>query len=196
MILDNCEIYGDPEGRRQALALIGEIQSKADLMKELKEPESACQVDPMVQEIDALMGRLIRLMTWRDCDAPGTAELIIRQDETGLSSRWWARFDGECPLFGHPKETGWSTARDYNKGYAMALAVALAAEKVLNDEPLAKVADAFTEKRVCDAEKFGEPGTCGRPLPCKWHKLKCDGCGEPEHYGGKPGKDCGLPWPG
>lgn len=136
MILGNCEISGDPEGRDQALALIAEIRSKADLMEKLQEPEDAGKVDPMAQEIDALMGRLIRLMTWRLCDAPGTAELVLRQDETSLSSRWWARFDGECPPFGHPKETGWSTARDYNKGYAMALAVAVAAEKVLTAEPL------------------------------------------------------------
>ena len=136
MILGNCEIYSDPEGRSQALALIAQIRSKADLMATLKEPGSADQVDPMAQEIDALMGRLIRLMTWRLCDAPGTAELVLRQDETGLSSRWWARFDGECPLLGHPKDTGWSTARDYNKGFAMALAVAVAAEKVLTTEPL------------------------------------------------------------
>lgn len=134
MVLENCEISGDPDGRSHALTLIAEIRSKADLMEKLKEPESADQVDPMAQEIDALMGRLIRLMTWRICDAPGTAELVLRQDETGLSSRWWARFDGECPLLGHPKETGWSTARDYNKGYAMALAVAFAAEKVLTEE--------------------------------------------------------------
>lgn len=136
MILGNCDIYNDPEGRSQALALIAEIRSKADLMDKLKEPGSVDQVDPMAQEINALMGRLIRLMTWRVCDAPGTAELILRQDETGLSSRWWARFDGECPLLGHPKETGWSTARDYNKGFAMALAVSIAAGKVLAEEQL------------------------------------------------------------
>ena len=136
MILGNCEIQGDPEGWNQALALIAEIRSKADLMEKLPEPEDAAHVHPMAQEIDALMGRLIRLMTWRLCDAPGTAELVLRQDETSLSSRWWARFDGECPPFGHPKDTGWSTVKDYNKGYAMALAVAIAAEKVLTEEPL------------------------------------------------------------
>lgn len=77
MILGNCEIQGDPEGRNQALALIAEIRSKADLMEKLEEPVSADQVDPMAQEINALMGRLIRLMTWRVCDAPGTAELVL-----------------------------------------------------------------------------------------------------------------------
>lgn len=51
------------------------------------------------------------------------------------------------------------------------------------------------EKRFCEAERFAEDRKCGEALPCKYHKLKCEGCGEPEHYGG-PGKSCGMPWPG
>lgn len=56
----------------------------------------------------------------------------------------------------------------------------------------------YSDKRICEAEVFGEPDKeCGESLPCRWHKDgKCKDCGEPMHYGGVPGKDCGMPWPG
>lgn len=137
MVLENAAIYGHPEERTEALVLVSQIRSAAELLSLAKEPESAGDVDRQVQDLDAMMGRLIRLMTWRATQAPGTIELVLRQDESSSgASRWWARFDGECPPFGPPAETGWSTAKDYGQGYAMALTVAIAAEKVLAKEPL------------------------------------------------------------
>lgn len=51
------------------------------------------------------------------------------------------------------------------------------------------------EKRFCDADGWPPKTNCGLPIPCKYHPKKCE-CGEPMHWGGKPGKDCGMPWPG
>ena len=53
----------------------------------------------------------------------------------------------------------------------------------------------FALKRFCEAERFAEDRKCGEPLPCKYHKGPCEGCGKPMHYGG-PGQSCGMPWPG
>jgi hypothetical protein len=131
-ILANTNIQDDSDERTEVIHLIKDIQMKVAFMKD-REPGDYAPTREEVSALDVLAFRIVRLITTRNCDAPGTAELVLIQDETSIRTRWWARFDGKHPLL--DLSDGWSCALDHGEGFAMAWAIAAAAEKALDIAP-------------------------------------------------------------